>query len=88
MRRSLYSFLLDRITPAFAVRVRPVTQRLIAEPVRPAVQVRGSIPLLWGGDQKHVPRPDIYVQSTDPSYDTRCDTSLSCIRDTMVQLRV
>ena len=35
------------------------------------MQVRGSIPLLWGhGDQKHmVPRPDIYVQSTDPSYE-------------------
>lgn len=36
-----------------------------------AVQLRGSIPLLWGhGDQKHmVPRPDIHLQLIDPSYE-------------------
>lgn len=33
-----------------------------------AVQLRGSIPLVWGhGEQKHmVPRPDIHLQSIDP----------------------
>ena len=36
-----------------------------------AVQMRGSIPLVWGhGEQKHmVPRPDIHLQSIDPRYE-------------------
>lgn len=36
-----------------------------------AVQLRGSIPLVWGhGEQKHmVPRPDIHLQSIDPRYE-------------------
>lgn len=36
-----------------------------------AVQLRGSIPLVWGhGDQKHmVPRPDIHLQRIDPAYE-------------------
>ena len=36
-----------------------------------AVQLRGSIPLVWGhGDQKHMTtvRPDIYLQRMDPTY--------------------
>ena len=36
-----------------------------------AVQLRGSIPLVWGhGEQsKIVPRPDIHVQRIDPGYE-------------------
>ena len=36
-----------------------------------AVQLRGSIPLVWGhGDQKHmVPRPDIHLQAIDPTFE-------------------
>ena len=37
-----------------------------------AVQLRGSIPLVWGhGEQSRhmVPRPDIHLQSIDPRYE-------------------